>query len=310
MQRRRAQQQFANLDEAAQELLAQNKIEREQLAKDIEEMRSKCEKRRKEREEEEKRLTQVRAEEDARRKAEEEDRKKKKEEEERVRREERAMKTAELDKMRNMSGRNFVITKKEGGGFVEVETEEEGGLPKKSKEELEAEKKAILAQRIQPLDTSGYDSGKLAEKAKELYSQLVRLEGDKYDLEKRFKEMQRDMLELAEKARQVNKVGKEGQLKRIGMTEEGDKIQEKFAGAPSKIVMYSEYERQKDKRPFDDRRGLFKGPVFGFPAERIPPAKTVKWDDATGQPIYLPLGGGGGEEGHGHGEEVAAEAEE
>ena len=81
------------------------------------------------------------------------------------------------------------------------------GIPKKSKEQLEAEKKAILGQRIKPLDIDGADHGKLSERARELHAHLMRLESEKYDLEKRFKSQQYDMMELAERARSVNKVG-------------------------------------------------------------------------------------------------------
>lgn len=61
---------------------------------------------------------------------------------------------------------------------------------RKSKEQLESEKRAILAQRIKPLEVSGMDASKLAEKAKELHNLIARLEGEKYDLEKRYKTMQ------------------------------------------------------------------------------------------------------------------------
>ena len=52
----------------------------------------------------------------------------------------------------------------------------------KSKEQLEEEKRAILSQRIQPLNIEGMDTSKLIEKAKELYEHTRRLVGDKYDL--------------------------------------------------------------------------------------------------------------------------------
>lgn len=68
---------------------------------------------------------------------------------------------------------------------------------RKSREQLEAEKRAILAQRIQPLDISGFDSSKLADKAKELHGLIYRLESEKYDLEKRFKEQQYDVSVLS-----------------------------------------------------------------------------------------------------------------
>ena len=64
---------------------------------------------------------------------------------------------------------------------------------KKSKEQLEAEKKAILNQRIQPLEISGFDSSKLKDKAKDLLKVIYKLEGEKFDLEKRFKTQQVDV---------------------------------------------------------------------------------------------------------------------
>ena len=63
----------------------------------------------------------------------------------------------------------------------------------KSKEQLEEEKRAILSQRIQPLNIEGMDTSKLIEKAKELYEHTRRLVGDKYDLEQRFKRQQYDV---------------------------------------------------------------------------------------------------------------------
>jgi len=38
------------------------------------------------------------------------------------------------------------------------------------------------------------DSSQLAEKARELHTQIVRLEGEKYDLEKRFKQLQVEVI--------------------------------------------------------------------------------------------------------------------
>ncbi|ESN90186.1 hypothetical protein HELRODRAFT_182787 [Helobdella robusta] len=142
--------------------------------------------------------------EDERRKAAEETKRKQKSEEEEKRQRERAKKLAEFEKLKNPPKPNFVITKKSGDG---EEEEVEVGKNKKSKQQLEAEKKAILSQRIIPLDTNGMNSSKLTEKAKELLNLIYKLEGEKYDLEKHFKAQQFDMMELAEKARQINKVG-------------------------------------------------------------------------------------------------------
>ena len=54
--------------------------------------------------------------------------------------------------------------------------------------------------------------------------------------------------------------------------------------------MYSEYERTKDKRDYGVRRDLYKGPVYGYPADRIPPSRSVQWNE-EGMPQYLDMDG-------------------
>ena len=71
--------------------------------------------------------------------------------------------------------------------------EDSENTERKSKEQLEAEKRAILQQRIQPLEIDGFNENKLTDKAKELHKEIYRLEAEKYDLEKRFKEQQYDV---------------------------------------------------------------------------------------------------------------------
>jgi hypothetical protein len=273
--------------EADRELLENNKVERDRIAEEINELRERNERRKKEREEEEKRLASERSAEDARRKGEEEDRKRKKEEEEFKRRNARAQKMAEFEKWKNPPKANFVISKKQAGeeGAEDTEATEDGKEGKKSKEQLEAEKRAILKQRIKPLTIDGFDAGQLAEKARELHALILRLEGEKYDLEKRFKQLQVEMMELAERARQANRVGKEGLRRITGFDDSVDKIQERFAGAPAKVEMYSKYERQKDKRSYVDKQVLYTGPQFILPPERIRPTKIVRWSE-EGLPIY------------------------
>jgi len=281
----------SGLEEADRELLDNNKQERSRMEDEIRELRERNEKRKKEREIEEKRLTAERAAEDQRRKADEEERKKKKEEEEAKKKGERAHKMAEFEKWKTPPKANFVISKKTTASGEEVEEAGEGKEAKKSKEQLEAEKRAILKQRLKPLDIDGADAHKLTEKAKELHTLLARLEGERYDLEKRYKNMQAEMMQLAERARQANKVGKEGSVRRVaaGGDDAGDKIMERFAGAPSKVEMFSKYERQKDKRTYVDRKVLYTGPMFGYPAERIKPQKIVRWSE-EGLPLYEEMG--------------------
>lgn len=274
------------LEEADKELLSNNRQERSRMEDEIRELRDRNEKRKKEREIEEKRLAAERAAEDQRRKADEEERKRKKEEEEIRKKGERAQKMAEFEKWKTPQKANFVISKKlaaAAGDEGDDQAEEGEGKARKSKEQLEAEKRAILKQRLKPLEIDGADNAKLTEKAKELHTLLARLEGEKYDLEKRFKTMQQEMMQLAERARQANKVGKEGTVKRLD--DSSDKIMERFAGAPSKVEMFSKYERQKDKRTYVDRKTLYTGPMFGYPPDRIKPSKVVQWNE-EGLPIY------------------------
>jgi len=277
----------AGLEETDKELLEANRAERGQMEDEIRELRERNEKRKKEREIEEKRLAAERSADDARRKAEDEERKRKKEEDEQRKKAERMQKMAEFEKWKTPPKANFVISKKLDAASKGEESEEPEGKAKKSKEQIEAEKRAILKQRLKPLEVDGMDQGKLTDKAKELHQLLARLEGEKYDLEKRFKNMQVEMMSLAEHARQANKVGKEGGVKRIAAPDEAqsDKIMERFAGAPSKVEMYSKYERQKDKRAYVERKDLYTGPQFAYPTERIKPQKIVKWTE-EGLPLY------------------------
>lgn len=107
----------------------------------------------------------------------------------------RAARLAAYEALSLPQGRNFVITKKDGTK-EEVEEDEDAreNREKKSKEQQEQEKRAILAQRIKTINMEELNStAKLQEKAKELHSQIVRLESEKYDLEKRFKTQQYDV---------------------------------------------------------------------------------------------------------------------
>jgi len=294
MQRRRAAKNIDSsaLNEEAQELLAENAELRAKMEEEIEELRRRSEQRKKEREEEERQNTIRRQEEEARRKAEEEERNSKKKAEELAKNSARAEKMAEFEKWKNVQKPNFIITKKSstsGGGDDE---DEEGLVEKKSKEQIEAEKRAILQQRTPKLEIAGFDSGKLTEKAKELQNLIVRLESEKYDLEKRFKAQQYDMMELAERARSMNKVGKGGEtLKRVQMTDEVDTMGERFAGCPSKIVMYSQFERQKDPRKWGQRQDVFTGPHVLYAAPKIEPTKVVKFNPENGLPEYEDIPG-------------------
>merc|ERR1712122_427567 len=267
MKRRQKAAQISSegLDEAAKELLEANAAERDMMAQEIEELRARSEQRKKER---------VR------------------EEQERERKAKRDEQMKEFAKMQDTKA-NFVIIKKSNElvGGAGDEEKEEGDGNKMSKEQMEQERKAILTQRIQPLEIDGFDEAKLKSKAENLHREILRLEGEKYDLEKRFREQQHDMLEMAERARQINKVGKTG-LKRVVLKDdERDTIQERLSGAPSKIELYSRFERQPDKRAYGEKHTVFTGPTYLFPTEKINPTRVIKWDENSGLPTYEDMPG-------------------
>merc|ERR1712121_120572 len=177
MQKRRANQiSSAGLDEAAKELLEENAKERDQMSQEIQELRERSERRKQERIQEEKELQARRIEEDARRKTEEEERKKAKEEQERERREKREAQMKEFAKQTEGGKPNFVVIKKSkselvGGGGDDAEKDE--GEGKMSREQMEQERKAILSQRIVPLEIEGFDAAKLTDKAKSLHKEIL-----------------------------------------------------------------------------------------------------------------------------------------
>lgn len=232
---------------------------REKEAQEIQELRERRERRKAERKEEEERLAEMRAKEEIRRKAEEEERRRKKlEEEARLKEEKETKKREAEERLKKAKKPNFVITKRsdseKGPGALEPLNAED---MQKSKEQLEEEKRAILSQRIQPLSIEGLTSEKLLVRAKELVDTIRRLEGDRYDLEQRYKRQQYDMIELAERARQMNKgKGKRG-VSSVQVDESFDRLADKFTSAPPKIQLCSKYERHTDHRTYGERAELF-----------------------------------------------------
>ncbi|GAB1598329.1 troponin T, skeletal muscle-like isoform X24 [Argonauta hians] len=234
------------------------KEEREKDEREIKELRERRETRRKERQEEEKRLTELRKIEEARRKTEEEEKKKKKKEEEQAKKEERERKLKDAEERLKPKKPNYVIAKKGGeeGEPAKEPTSKED--MQKSKEQLEEEKRAILAQRIQPLNIDGLNAEKLREKAKEMHDHLRKLASDKFDCEENYKRQQKDLIELAERARQLSKgKGKKtsGEVQRVD--DSFDSLADKYAGCPPKILLHSKYERLTDHRSYVERKDLY-----------------------------------------------------
>jgi len=279
--------QKARLARQAEELAEYQASRQEAIAKENEEinaLRDKRIQRQKEREEEEKRMAEAREQQEVKRRADEEALKQKKAEEELRIKEERETKRREAEERMKPKGRSFKITKKSDSEkepkklLDSVMSKEE---LQKSKEQLEDEKQAILAQRIQALVLDGLSSDKMIEKAKELNEQIRRLEGDKYDLEQRFKRQQYDMIELAERARQMNK-GK-GKRSAVQVDDSFDRLGDKFTSAPPKVQLCSKYDKHTDHRSYAERKTVFEEFSKEKVVERKMPKKVAEVAEGEGE---------------------------
>merc|ERR1711970_874774 len=131
----------------------------------------------------------------------------------------------------------------------------------KSKEQLDIEKQNIILSRIVPFGIEGLDYNGLCERAKALHQVIWNLEANCYDYQQKFERQNYDMMELAERARQMNRGRRKTPTGHTGL---GGSvfpwIAQNFATAPPKISLFSKYERQKDRRTFGERRLIYQDP--------------------------------------------------
>merc|ERR1712142_218961 len=131
----------------------------------------------------------------------------------------------------------------------------------KSKEQMDIEKQNIILSRIVPFGIEGLDYAGLCESAKALHQVIWNLEANCYDYQQKFERQNYDMMELAERARQMNRGRRKTPTGHTGL---GGSvfpwIAQNFATAPPKISLFSKYERQKDRRTFGERRLIYQDP--------------------------------------------------
>merc|ERR1712121_485475 len=156
----------AEIDEQLKDYIVEWRVQREKEEKELISLKEKQVKRKAIRQEQEQKL-------EAQKKAE---KKRRLEETERKR---QALMKAET--AQRMTGRQFTITKKSGGG----DNDDPAAEFKKPKEQLEEEKKVALQIRVKALQTDGMNIDRLKAKAQEMWDQIVKLETEKYDLEDR-----------------------------------------------------------------------------------------------------------------------------
>merc|ERR1712183_1010596 len=131
----------------------------------------------------------------------------------------------------------------------------------KSKEQMDIEKQNIILSRIVPFGIEGLDYDALCERAKALHQVIWNLEANCYDYQQKFERQNYDMMELAERARQMNRGRRKTPTGHTGL---GGSvfpwIAQNYATAPPKISLFSKYERQKDRRSFGERRLIYQDP--------------------------------------------------
>jgi len=229
----------------------QRKIEKERIEIELRELREKQQMRRKERDQEEKEYAQRMRESDEKRRAEEDANRSRLEEQKRQRAEERLKKQAMMQGAAlggaGGEGLNFVVNKAEVSSLF--------GAPEKkargpSKEQIAEMKKVHMAsiQRKRPT-VSDMLPNDLKDAIKRLHATIMKMEGERYDLEQRTHRQEYDLKELHERElqNQRNKALKAG----IDPVEAGN------LKHPPKVLTASKFDRQVDRRTYVDKRVLF-----------------------------------------------------
>ncbi|KAI6240083.1 Tnt-2 [Aphelenchoides fujianensis] len=205
---------------------------KEELAnveQELEELKRRQQERKAQREVEEREFAERRRQDDERRRQQEEERKAKIEEQKRLKEEEKIRRQQIM-----------------AGGFV---TSTVGNKRKERTAEQQAEAKRNYLASIQKPDISNLLPNDLKAKIKQLHAKILRLEGEKFDLEQRAARQEYDLKELSER---------ESQTARKKAIERGVEVEE-TAGVtrPPKIQVASKHDRQRDSRSFGDRKNVF-----------------------------------------------------
>uniref|UniRef100_A0A0M3IVE8 Lebercilin domain-containing protein n=1 Tax=Ascaris lumbricoides TaxID=6252 RepID=A0A0M3IVE8_ASCLU len=127
-----------------------------------------------------------------------------------------------------------------------LEYDAQAELEKQQKAEA---KRAFLAAVSKKPDLSSLMVNDLKIRIVQLHQRIVRLEADKYDLEKRHERLEYDLKELRE--REIQRIRHKAQKMGLDPDEAASSLY------PPKINVASKYDRQTDQRSFGDRRELF-----------------------------------------------------
>jgi len=123
-----------------------------------------------------------------------------------------------------------------------------------SKEQHEEAKRNYMSIVNRPVDVSNMLPNDIKAKIKQLHARIIKLEGEKYDLEKRKDRQEYDMKELTERQKQ------HARAKAIQTGVDPNEV-DSFGNFPPKIRVASKFDRQTDHRAYGERRDLFEHPV-------------------------------------------------
>ncbi|GMT07881.1 hypothetical protein PENTCL1PPCAC_30055, partial [Pristionchus entomophagus] len=252
-------------DAKIQDYEEKRRQEREKEEEELRLLKEKQERRKAEREEEERALAERLKEAEERRRVEEEERKAKFDAEKK-RREDEKKKREEM--MASLTGKSFVVPPKaeKGDKFGNiVQAKQEMGM---TKDQKEAAKRAVLQVIGKQLGTTdGLSDAEIKQKVKEMHSRIAKLEADKYDLEKRHERQEYDLKELNERSRQV--------ARNAALKKGIDPADAANSRHPAKKQIMSKYDRQIDRRNFNERKMMYENrtayPVF----PGLPPPPTI-----------------------------------
>ncbi|KAI1720100.1 troponin domain-containing protein [Ditylenchus destructor] len=241
--------------------------ERQQTEEELRVLKERQRQRKQEREQEEREFAERRRQDEERRRQEEEDRKaraeaQKQRKEEEKRKRQQVMAGAFVGQAGGApaGGRNFAVSKS-GKSVADGEGDASGGSAAsrkgRSAEEVAEAKRNYMSIVSRPVDVSNLLPNDLKAKIKQLHARIVKLVGEKYDLEKRQERQDYDIKELAQRQSQV--------ARNKALARGIDPVEATNTIHPPKVNVASKFDRQTDRRSYGDRRTQFENPAVKPP---------------------------------------------
>lgn len=141
----------------------------------------------------------------------------------------------------------------------------------KTKEQLAEDKRIAMKYRLKPLKIEeGLRTAELRKIVNDLWSNIVQLESDKYDLQEEQRRQEYHLKELMERQKQINK----NKALKMGLD-----IEDLSSNVPPKVRLASKYERKVDRRSFREKTSLFDGGYI----DQLEKVKEHQWEDKINQ---------------------------